>query len=300
MPHCQRFHARLRGEQAPAMLIPRSDQNPIESNPLNGLNHEEKSLYESLQKGIEAGDFEMVYQPIYDRLGEKVITAEALIRWQRQDGPQTGPAVFIPLAEKTGLITKLGAFARKRVLEQAMSWNRVPIAINLSPLELGADDFLPSLDRLINETGYSPAYLVLEITETAFVAEPEKTRAILQSIRDRGIKLALDDFGSGYSSLTALHRFPFDKVKIDREFVNALDGDSKTALEALAIIQAVAGLGRAFGLQVVAEGIETKTQHHHLKAAGVHALQGYLFSKPLSASDFEALLMNGNIERRVA
>jgi EAL domain-containing protein (putative c-di-GMP-specific phosphodiesterase class I)/signal transduction histidine kinase/DNA-binding NarL/FixJ family response regulator len=296
------IHARLRGEDVPALLIPKAEIGQLTQapKPQDGLNSEELVLYESLKKAIEAGHFEMVYQPIFDRLGERVITAEALIRWHRQDGPPTGPAVFIPLAEKTGLIGELGAFARKRVLEQAISWNRVPIAINLSPLELGAVDFLDSLDGLISETGYDPSFLILEITETAFVAEPEKIRSILQAIRDRGIKLALDDFGSGYSSLTALHRFPFDKVKIDREFVAALDGDSKSALEALAIIQAVSGLGRAFGLQVVAEGIETKTQHHHLKAAGVHALQGYLFSKPLNANDFEDLLIQSGIERRIA
>jgi EAL domain-containing protein (putative c-di-GMP-specific phosphodiesterase class I) len=132
--------------------------------------------------------------------------------------------------------------------------------------------------------------VVLEVTETAFLGDPDRVRQLFAQIKSMGCKLALDDFGVGYSSLTSLHRFPFDKIKIDREFVTSLDLDPKTSREALAIIQAVSSIGRALGREVVAEGVETATQHAVLKAAGVHTLQGYLFGKPMVASEFVRLL----------
>jgi signal transduction histidine kinase/EAL domain-containing protein (putative c-di-GMP-specific phosphodiesterase class I)/CheY-like chemotaxis protein len=249
------------------------------------------ALMAELEADIDAGRLEMLYQPIYDRLGQKVISAEALVRWAR-DGKPVGPAVFIPLAERTGLITKIGAFARRRVLSQAAAWG-IPVATNVSPIELDRPGFLDGIRALLTETGYDAKCLILEVTETAFLGEPSRTRLLFEELRSLGIRLSLDDFGVGYSSLTALHRFPFDKIKIDREFVTALDGESRSALEALAIVQAVTGIGRAFGMQVVAEGIETATQHQHLKAAGIHGMQGYLFSKPVTAAELTALIGGG-------
>ncbi len=246
------------------------------------------ALMAELEADIDAGRMEMLYQPVYDRHGQKIISAEALVRWAR-DGKPVGPAVFIPLAERTGLIAKIGAFARRRVLQQAAAWG-LPVAINVSPIELDRPGFLDGIRALLRETGYDARCLILEVTETAFLGEPARTRLLFEDLRSLGIRLALDDFGVGYSSLTALHRFPFDKIKIDREFVTALDGESRSALEALAIVQAVTGIGRAFGMQVVAEGIETVTQHQHLKAAGIHGMQGYLFSRPVTAAEFTALI----------
>lgn len=248
-----------------------------------------KALMAEMEKDISAGKFEMVYQPIYDRTGTTIVSAEALIRWNRDDDA-IGPAVFVPLAERSGQIVQLGEYARRAVMTATAKWRKVPIAINISPIELREPDFLEGLKSLLAETGYDPAMLMLEITETAFIGDPDHTRHVMMGIKALGIKLALDDFGSGYSSLMALHKLPFDRVKIDREFVNALDGERKSALEALAIIQAVTGIGRAFGMQVVAEGIESDSQHYHLKAAGVHALQGYHFSKPLDETAFADLL----------
>ncbi len=252
----------------------------------------DQALMVELEAAIDAEQLDMLYQPIYDRHGEKVISAEALIRWPRP-GNTVGPAVFVPLAERTGLITKIGAFARRRVLAESAAWG-LPIAINVSPIELDKPGFLAGIRDLLSETGYDAGRLVLEVTETAFLGEPARTKLLFEELRAMGIRLALDDFGVGYSSLTALHRFPFDKIKIDREFVTALDGDSRGALEALAIIQAVTGIGRAFGMQVVAEGIETATQHNHLKAAGVHGMQGYLFGRPMTGAEFAALISPEN------
>lgn len=251
---------------------------------------EERLMFIELKAAIKDGAFDIAYQPIFDRLGEKIVSAEALIRWPRTDKPNISPAVFIPLAERNGLIGALGALVREKVFKQAVKWQTVPIAINMSPLELNESDFISNISDLVKKRDIDPALIVFELTETAFVDDPIHTLDMMRKLKSLGFKLALDDFGAGYSSLTALHRFPFDKVKIDKAFVSALDEAPKEALEALAIIQAVSGLGRAFGLQVVAEGVETVNQHHHLKAAGIHALQGYLFSKPLTGDDFIRLV----------
>ncbi|HTN41433.1 MAG TPA: EAL domain-containing protein [Asticcacaulis sp.] len=258
----------------------------------------ESVLIREIEADIEAGAFEMQYQPIYDRTGTEVVSAEALMRWRRGDRAPIGPAVFIPVAERSGLITRLGTFARRRVLETTAGWN-VPVAINVSPIELDKPGFVAGVRALLDETGFDPKRLILEVTETAFLGDPDRVRQLFNDLRAMGIKLALDDFGVGYSSLTALHRFPFDKIKIDREFVMALDGEPRAALEALAIIQAVTSIGRAFGMQVTAEGIETTSQHSHLKAAGVHTMQGYLFGKAMPATAFSNLIGKTAVLRRV-
>ncbi|CAM3260924.1 EAL domain-containing protein [Asticcacaulis taihuensis] len=257
----------------------------------------EVALVREIEADIEAGAFEMEYQPIYDRTGEAIVSAEALMRWRRGDRAPIGPAVFIPVAERSGLITRLGTFARRRVLETTADWN-IPVAINVSPIELDKPGFVAGVRALLDETGFDPKRLVLEVTETAFLGDPDRVRQLFNDLRSLGIKLALDDFGVGYSSLTALHRFPFDKIKIDREFVMALDGEPRAALEALAIIQAVTGIGRAFGMRVTAEGIETISQHSHLKAAGVHTMQGYLFGKAMPAEAFGRLISTSPILKR--
>jgi EAL domain-containing protein (putative c-di-GMP-specific phosphodiesterase class I)/signal transduction histidine kinase/CheY-like chemotaxis protein/HPt (histidine-containing phosphotransfer) domain-containing protein len=256
----------------------------------------ELAMVREIEADIEAGAFEMEYQPIYDRTGMAVVSAEALMRWRRGDRAPIGPAVFIPVAERSGLITRLGTFARRRVLETAASWE-IPVAINVSPIELDKPGFVAGVRALLDQTGFDAKRLVLEVTETAFLGDPDRVRQLFNDLRSLGIKLALDDFGIGYSSLTSLHRFPFDKIKIDREFVMALDGEPRAALEALAIIQAVTSIGRAFGMQVTAEGIETASQHSHLKAAGVHTMQGYLFGKAMPAEAFGKLIGKPVLQR---
>ena len=254
------------------------------------LSPEEKALRDELEADLETGALSMVYQPLYDRMGNTVVSAEALLRWDRGGRARVGPDVFIPIAEKSGFIAHIGHFVRQAVFNDTADWGNLPIALNVSPLELIDENFVGDLKELFAETGYNPARVVLEVTETAFLGDPDRVRQLFAQIKSMGCKLALDDFGVGYSSLTSLHRFPFDKIKIDREFVTSLDLDPKTSREALAIIQAVSSIGRALGREVVAEGVETATQHAVLKAAGVHTLQGYLFGKPMVASEFVRLL----------
>ncbi|WP_290804517.1 EAL domain-containing protein [Aquidulcibacter sp.] len=254
------------------------------------LSPEEKALRDELEADLETGALSMVYQPLYDRTGNQVVSAEALLRWDRGGRARVGPDVFIPIAEKSGFIAHIGHFVRQAVFSDTADWGNLPIALNVSPLELIDENFVGDLKELFAETGYNPARVVLEVTETAFLGDPDRVRQLFAQLKSMGCKLALDDFGVGYSSLTSLHRFPFDKIKIDREFVTSLDLDPKTSREALAIIQAVSSIGRALGREVVAEGVETATQHAVLKAAGVHTLQGYLFGKPMIASEFVRLL----------
>jgi len=254
------------------------------------LSPDEKALRDELEADLETGALSMVYQPLYDRTGNQVVSAEALLRWDRGGRARVGPDVFIPIAEKSGFIAHIGHFVRQAVFNDTADWGNLPIALNVSPLELIDENFVGDLKELFAETGFNPARVVLEVTETAFLGDPDRVRQLFAQIKSMGCKLALDDFGVGYSSLTSLHRFPFDKIKIDREFVTSLDLDPKTSREALAIIQAVSSIGRALGREVVAEGVETATQHAVLKAAGVHTLQGYLFGKPMVASEFVRLL----------
>ncbi len=253
------------------------------------------ALARELAADLDAGALDMVYQPIWDRAGAQITGVEALIRWPRNGRETIGPDVFVPLAERQGLITRIGAFARQRAMRDGRDW-RVPLAINVSPLELEDEAFAEALAKDLADTGFPAQRLVLEMTETALLKDPLRVETVFEALHRMGIKLSLDDFGAGYSSLTALHRFSFDKVKIDKVFVTALDGEQRPALEALAIIQAITGLGRAFGMQVVAEGIETPSQHSHLKAAGVHGLQGYLLARPMPAKALTEALERPPVE----
>ncbi len=277
-------------ETAAPEIKPKSTPSVVEVMSTASLSPDEKALRDELEVDLESGALSMVYQPLYDRTGNQVVSAEALLRWDRGGRPPVGPDVFIPIAEKSGLIVLIGHFVRQAVFNDTADWGNLPIAINVSPLELIDKNFVGDLKDLFAETGYNPARVVLEVTETAFLGDPDRVRQLFAQLKSMGCKLALDDFGVGYSSLTSLHRFPFDKIKIDREFVTSLDQDPKTSREALAIIQAVSSIGRALGREVVAEGVETATQHAVLKAAGVHTLQGYLFGKPMVASEFVRLL----------
>jgi signal transduction histidine kinase/EAL domain-containing protein (putative c-di-GMP-specific phosphodiesterase class I)/CheY-like chemotaxis protein len=237
-------------------------------------------LAAALSLAISNRELTVAYQPLFDRNGENIVSAEALVRWE---AGSSGPDKFIPAAERTGLITALGVEVRRIVLSDMERFGDLPIAINVSALELSGQGFIDGLDRQLASSTIPPTRLVIELTETAFLGEPDKVRSLFSQLRERGIRLSLDDFGVGYSSLTSLRRFAFDKIKIDREFVRALDGPKQEALEALAIIQAVAGIGRALGREVVAEGVETQAQHGSLRAAGVHVMQGWLFSKAITA-----------------
>ncbi len=260
----------------------------------DALSEAEAELARDLAQAIAAGALEVVYQPLFDRTATGITGAEALVRWPRPGLAPVGPAVFVPLAERTGQVQALDRFVRRRAFAEATRWPvPVKVSVNVSPIELLQPGFLDDVLGAVRDTGLDPARVVIEVTETAMLGDHEAAGAVFAAIKATGMSLALDDFGSGWSSLTSLRRHPFDRIKIDREFVMALEAEGQARIDALAILQAIAGVCRAMGREVVAEGVETPEQLRVLKAAGMRGYQGWLLGKPMSCADFTALLSQG-------
>jgi EAL domain-containing protein (putative c-di-GMP-specific phosphodiesterase class I) len=211
---------------------------------------------------------------------------EALCRWTHPTRGEISPMEFIAVAEHSGLIVDLGAWVLKRALLDGKAWPDLTVAVNVSPLQFRRADFAELVERTLNETGFDPARLELELTETVLLGNVDTAEAGMLRLKALGVRLALDDFGTGYSSLLYLRRFPFDKLKIDRSFVMAIE----KAADAAAIVHAVVSLGRGLGMKVTAEGVETADQHLFLRAAGVHFMQGYRFGKPMPPEQITARL----------
>jgi EAL domain-containing protein (putative c-di-GMP-specific phosphodiesterase class I) len=187
----------------------------------------------------------------------------------------------MPSAAHSGLIIQLGAQVLRRACLDGQAWPGVTVAVNVSPLQFRQLNFVSVVERILAETGFDPARLELELTESTLLGNVESAETAMRRLKALGVRLALDDFGTGYSSLLYLRRFPFDKLKIDRSFVNSIE----KAADAAAIVHAVVSLGRGLGMKVTAEGVETADQHLFLRAAGVHNMQGYRFGKPCPAAE---------------
>jgi EAL domain-containing protein (putative c-di-GMP-specific phosphodiesterase class I) len=222
----------------------------------------------------------VLYQPIVNASGEKVIAVEALARWPHPTRGLISPADFIPIAEHSGLIIELGARVLRRACLDGKAWPGISVAVNVSPLQFRQLDFVSVVERILSDTGFDPTKLELEITESTLLGNFESAELAMRRLKALGVRLALDDFGTGYSSLLYLRRFPFDKLKIDRSFVLSIE----KAADAAAIVHAIVSLGRGLGMKVTAEGVETAEQALFLRAAGVHAMQGFRFGKPMSAA----------------
>ncbi len=228
----------------------------------------------ALKDAIDKDELELVYQAQFDRSGQEIVGAEALVRWRGPDGP-VSPAVFIPMAERAGLVSSLTDRVMARLCREALDLV-IPIAFNASALEVAKPDFVERVKSQLAASGFPAKRLEVEITETAVLDEGEQVDINIAALRAMGCKVALDDFGAGYTSLRHLRRYPFDKLKIDRDFIV----DCGESAESATIVHAVCSIGRALGMKVVAEGVETEKQRDFLKVAGAHALQGYLFAKP--------------------
>ncbi len=243
-----------------------------------------------LRRAIERQEFEVVYQPQVDARYGTYQGAEALVRWNHPQSGTVPTAEFIPLAEELGLISAIGHHVLRAACTEAALWtDHLSVAVNVSPVQLRDRHFATSVASILSETGLSPHRLELELTENALLQDDGLTLDILHTLRDLGIRISMDDFGTGYSSLSYLRRFPFDKIKIDQSFVRQLPGDP----DSVAIVQAVATLGAKLGMTVTAEGIETLEQRSFAVAEGCDQLQGYLFSKPVSAALVADLFMRG-------
>jgi len=252
---------------------------------------ERQSIEGSLRHALDRGEFVLHYQPKLDLVTECLTGAEALIRWRQPERGIMFPQDFIPIAEQCGYIVPIGRWVLREACRQRRSWldanlAAIPIAINISAVELRSNNFVDHVRAILQETGLKPQYLEFELTETAFMHDPQSTIAVLRALKDMGIQLTLDDFGTGYSSLSYLKRFPINALKIDKSFVQGVCTDSDDSK----LVSAVINLGRSFHLQVIAEGVETRDQFVALQAQNCAEGQGYYFQKPIVADEFAKLL----------
>lgn len=237
-----------------------------------------RRLEVELRRDVAEQQFEVFYQPLMDAGTGGLTGFEALLRWRHAERGLVPPAEFIPLAEETGLIRPLGAWVLARACCEAAMWpSPLKVAINLSPVQFAGGRLLEEVQAALVLSGLPATRLELEITESVLLRSTEETLRLLQQLRALGVRISLDDFGTGYCSLAYLRSFPFDKIKIDRGFVQTL-AEQRGSLE---IIRAVVGLGRALDMKVLAEGVETAEQLAALRAEGCDEVQGYLFGRPV-------------------
>jgi diguanylate cyclase (GGDEF)-like protein len=254
---------------------------------IDTVSTDQKFIHRELPRAISANDLDLHYQPIVSSQGGRMVGVEALLRWSHATRGLIPPATFIPVAEQMGLMGTIGAFVLRRALHEARRWPEdLYIAVNLSPLQIRDGTIVDLVRSALAESGVSPGRLVLEITEGVLIDNPDEMVKRIKDLHELGVRVALDDFGSGYSNLGYLQRFPLDKIKIDQSFVAALGRSSNGGV----IIQAMVALGRALGLSVLVEGVETEHQRVLLRLAGCDEMQGFLFAKPGPASAIDVLL----------
>lgn len=285
------YQAKLKGRNAYALYTPKIHSETMER----------VALEASFRKAVKAADFLLQYQPEFvlhyqpevDRYSGEVVGAEALIRWQHPEFGLLGPIQFIPLAEATGLIVPLGEWVLRTACKQAVAWRKAGlapfhIAVNMSALQLKSHEIVPQVARILEETGMEGRYLELELTESMVLDKNECLIAILRDFKEMGVTISIDDFGTGHSSLANLQLLPVDKIKIDISFIRNVTRNEHDA----AIVDGIIEMAHKLGLKVVAEGVETEEQQAYLLAHHCDILQGYHFSRPMAAGDFEALLVN--------
>jgi predicted signal transduction protein with EAL and GGDEF domain len=289
----------LPGETDPAELMRRADvalyksKNSgrgcfswFEDGMFTALN-ERRFLETDLRKALLLDQFELAYQSQFDFQTNSITGFEALLRWKHPDRGMVSPADFIPIAEETGEILKIGAWVLRQACRTAVSWpDNLMIAVNVSPVQFEADGFVESVLSALSTSGLAPCRLELELTETVLLTDDKIVIERMEALRAAGVNLSLDDFGTGYSSLNYLRKYPFTKVKIDQSFIREPVADEN----AHRIVTAVAGLGIAMGMSVIAEGVETEDQLSRIRLQGCSAAQGYLFSRPISGCDVAAYL----------
>ncbi|KAA2238185.1 putative bifunctional diguanylate cyclase/phosphodiesterase [Salinarimonas soli] len=245
-----------------------------------------KVVEDDLRDAIATDQLALHYQPLFSADGQTVVGLEALVRWPHPTQGLIAPDRFIPMAEERGLIIPLGEWVLRRAFTDGKRWPGLRIAVNVSPIQFRHRDFVAKVVDALEETGFDATRLELELTEGVVVEDADAAEAAMMELRALGVHLALDDFGTGYSSLIYLRRFAFDKIKIDRSFLESMEATGESAI----LVHSIVHLGRALGLTVTAEGVETKEQHRFLQALGCHQLQGFLFSRPIPAAEVDVLL----------
>lgn len=241
-------------------------------------------LEDRLRKALERREIQVAYQPLFDAKAGRVVGVEALAQWVPITG-RVSPEIFIPIAERSGLIDQLGMQVLKTAIEQAQQWKTLALSVNVSPIQLRNPNFPADVIRLLDTTGFDPHRLTLEITEGVLMSNPDQARRAIETLRTIGVKFALDDFGCGYASIGALRTFGFDRMKIDRSLVSGLKNR-----EGSEVLTATISLAHALNIPVTAEGVETPEQVAALKQTGCDQLQGFLLGKPMSGADIAALV----------
>ena len=245
----------------------------------------------SLYRALERRELSLVYQPIIDLTVGDVLGFEALMRWEREDGSTNSPAEFIPIAEETGIIVPIGAWALLEALTHLREWidrgicpAHASMSVNVSPRQLHDPNFVAVVSEALSRSRVSPHQLWIEMTETIMISEPEQALAALRRLNTLGVRIAIDDFGTGYSSLSLLQRFPIQRLKIDRAFISGIAED----VSSRSLVKTILAMGDALGLDTVAEGVETSRQLQALIDLQCAKAQGYLISHPVDSSQIEA------------
>jgi diguanylate cyclase (GGDEF)-like protein len=245
-----------------------------------------------LRSALAAGQFRLVYQPIYKLDDLTMVGVEALLRWDHPSHGAVSPDEFVPILEQTGQIRAVGRWVLREACDQMTAWhaggsNDLDVSVNVSGDQLNDDGIVEDVRDALRISGLDPTSLIIEVTETALMHDPEATTVRLQAIKALGVRIAIDDFGTGYSSLAYLRQFPVDSLKIDRMFTNAITSSP----ESRALVGTLVQLGKDLGLSTLAEGIETTEEMDVLRLARVDQAQGFLFARPLDPASFEANLL---------
>jgi diguanylate cyclase (GGDEF)-like protein len=257
-------------------------------------------LETDLANALAGSQFFLVYQPMVDLESERIVGAEALLRWRHPTSGVISPELFIPIAEDNGLIVPIGRWVLEQACAQSVAWAQrghpLNISVNVSARQLERPEFVEDVHRALADSGIDPRTLTLEITETALMRSPDATARLLAELKALGIRIAVDDFGTGYSSLAYLRQFPVDSLKIDRTFITGLALSS----EAHALTHTLIQLGAALGLETLAEGVEHHSQVRELQREGCDLAQGFLFARPLHPNDLELLLRDAGAASHAA
>ncbi|WP_300377509.1 bifunctional diguanylate cyclase/phosphodiesterase [Henriciella sp.] len=251
-----------------------------------------KRLESEVRAAVEANRFVPVFQPKVDLRTGRIVGSEALARWKLESGRIVSPNVFIPVAESMGLISRIGMQITEQACHAAARWHRegfrdVSVAVNVSPLQFESDDLGAMIINAMSEAGLPPKLMQLEITESVAVSDPDRLRDVISPLKSMGVRLAMDDFGTGHSNLSLLGRLPFDVFKIDRSFISSLYTDK----QAPAIVEMILGMAETLGMETVAEGVETEAQEKFLRHRGCDQYQGYFYSPPVSLEKFLEMLV---------
>ncbi len=270
----------------------RRDSYRYFSKEFNAQSLDRLSLETELRRAIERGELELFYQPKVDLKSNRLVGAEALVRWRHPQRGMVSPGDFIPLAEETGLIIPLGQWVLNTACQQVRTWEaagrQAPrVSVNVSSHQFRQRVLARNVQAALHGRKIAARHLCLELTESAIMEHAQDNVRTLAALKDSGVALSIDDFGTGYSSLSYLKRFPIDEIKIDRSFVSGVERDKDNA----AIVTAVIAMAHSLGLRVVAEGVETAVELAYLLQQGCDECQGFLYSRPLPAADFGALLM---------